>query len=86
MRAALSGGEDETAGLDRTRAQQHLPMGLAGRHGKRRGDRDQAGTGLGKVAIEAGKAQVVTDRHRQTAPRRVRQNRAIAGTVSIAMG
>ena len=64
VQAALAGRDDETLVLNRTGAQQRLPMRLAGLVGERRRHTQQLGTALRQTAIQLGKAQVVT--HRQT--------------------
>ena len=51
----LGRGDDEQARLDRPRAQQHVPVRLAGRHGEGGGDRDHVGVGLGEPREQAGK-------------------------------
>ena len=79
--AALGGGQDEGAGLDRPGAQQHLPVGLAGGPGEGGGHGEDLRAGPGQGAVEGGKAHVVADRQAQLAPRRLGHHRAVAGLV-----
>src|SRR5262245_1036605 len=51
MLAGLGSGQHETAVLDRTGAQQHVPVRLAGWFGEGRGDRQEIGARLGRSQI-----------------------------------
>ena len=81
--AALGGGEHEAAVLDRARAHQHVPMGLAGLFGEGGGDRQERGAGLGQRAIERREAQIVANRQAEPAPRQVGDDGELAGTVGV---
>ena len=77
--AALGGGKDEAAGLDSARLQQNMPMHLAGLAGEGGRDRNDIGSRLGKCAVEIGEAHVIANGHAESAPRRRRNNTALAG-------
>jgi hypothetical protein len=68
--ARLRGGDDEQSRFDRPRAQQHMPMRLAGRNGERGRNRDHVGVGFGEAREQAGEAQVVADGEAELADRR----------------
>ena len=67
MLATLRRRNNETARLDRTRAQQHMPVRLArhSREGSRHGE--YLRPGLCQRAIKRREAQVIADRHAHTA-------------------
>src|ERR1700674_2657100 len=81
MLAALRGGEYEAALLDRPRAVQHVPMGLAGRRGERRRNRQERGPRFGKRAIEGGESQIVADRDADSSPRQFADDRELSGAI-----
>src|SRR5690625_2919076 len=68
MGAALRWCKDEAAGLDRARAQEDLPVRMAGEGGEggRHGQKTRAF--LGKRAVELWKTQVIADAQAQAAP------------------
>src|SRR6516162_1349120 len=80
----LRGCKDEAAILDRSRAQQHAPMGVASRHGKDRGNRQKVGAGLRQRTIEVGKAHIIADAHAEPAPWDLDDDGAVARPVGIA--
>src|SRR5271154_2996181 len=57
----LTRSDDESLILNRPRAHQNFPMRLAGWVGKGAGYRDHCGPQRGQLAVELGKAQIVTD-------------------------
>src|SRR5262245_58587745 len=67
VQAALGGGEHERAGLDRTGADQNVPMRLPGLLGEGRGNGDELGAGKRERTVERGEAEIVTDRESQAA-------------------
>ena len=68
MFAALRRREYIGSVFDRPGAQQHLPVGLAGRPGEGRRHGEHRGTGVGQVAIELRETQIVAHGHAQLAP------------------
>ena len=69
MLAALGGGADVTAVLDRPGAQKDVPVGLAGDAGEGRGHRQEPGPRLGEDAVKGGETQIVANRHAEHPPR-----------------
>ena len=69
--AALRRREHEGAVLDRARADEHMPMRLAGLSGEGRRNRQERAAGLGERAVERREAQVVADGQAEPAPRQV---------------
>ena len=67
--AALRGGENKAAVFDRAGALQHVPMCFAGLPGKGGRNRQEGCAGFGQRAVQRGKAQIVTHRQAEAAPR-----------------
>src|SRR6516162_2187748 len=80
----LRGCKDKAAILDRSRAQQHAPMGVAGRHGKDRGNRQKIGTGLRQRTIKVRKTYIIANAHAEPAPRDLDDDGAVARPVGVA--
>src|SRR6201987_3930437 len=79
VQAALRRSEHEAPVLDCTRADEYVPVRLAGLPGEGRRYGEERGSGLGERAIERRKSQIVTDGEPQPAPRQIGEHRAIAG-------
>src|SRR5258707_11712307 len=80
VHSPLCGCEDVAAVLDGARADQHMPVRLAGLLGKSGRDRDERGTGLRQRAVERRETQVVADRQAEPAPGQVGHDGAFART------
>ena len=62
MGAGLRGREDKASGFDGARAEQNVPMRLAGDFGESGGHGEKIGTRLAEAAIEMREAQIVANR------------------------
>src|SRR5262245_46998793 len=80
--SALSGGEDETAVLDCTRAGQDVPMRGAGLLGEGRRDRDERRPGFRQGPIERRKPQVIADGEAEPTPGQINRHRQFAGSIA----
>ena len=83
MDAALRRGDDVTAGLDRTRANERMPMRLAGGHREGGGNGDHLRPAIDERAIEFGEAQIITDAEAQTADWRVDERDRFAAAQAL---
>src|SRR5271156_3473215 len=81
--AALRRGKHETTILDRARAQQHMPVRLAGLLGKGRWYRQERSAGLGERTIKRREAQIVADGQAEPAPRQIGEHGKLAGAVIV---
>src|ERR1700740_3571447 len=79
VQAALRRREHEATVLDRARADERVPVRLAGLPGECRRYGEERGSGLGGGPIERRESQIVTDGKPQPAPRQIGEHRAIAG-------
>ena len=90
--AALGGRYHEAAGFDGAGAQQHMPVGAAGRNGEGGRHGQDRSARLGQRPVQIAEAQVVADGHADAAPRGLRQHRLVAGAerrrlaVALAIG
>src|SRR5690349_24943728 len=80
---ALGGREYIAAIFDGTRANQDVPVGLAGLLGERRRDGNERGPGLCERAIERRETQVVADREAEPAPWQIGCHRGLAGLEAV---
>src|ERR1700761_4857547 len=62
-----------------------MPMGLAGRHGKCRGDSQKICSGLSEGSIELRDAQIIAYRHGEHAPWEVSEHSLSTGTKCVAL-
>ncbi len=77
MSAALIGSDYVALVFDGAGPQQRLPVRLAGHGGKGGRHQQHAGTGTGQLAVELGKAQIITDREAEGTKGRVHQHRRL---------
>ena len=78
----LRGGDDEETGFDRSRAQKHVPVRAAGRHGERGGNGDHVRVSFGDAREQQRETQVVADGEAELTDRRaVDQRHALARRV-----
>src|SRR2546423_2689585 len=78
MLAGLSRGDDEAAGLDSAGAEQHVPMGLAGRDSEGGRHHEDRGAGPGKRRVQGREAQIVADAEADGTESRFDHDRALA--------
>src|SRR5579872_3207684 len=83
--AALRGGKDEAAVLNRTRALQDMPVRFAGLPRESRRDRQERCSRFGQRTIERREAQIVTDGEAEAAPWQIGNHRQLAGTVGVGL-
>src|SRR5215475_7766969 len=83
MQTALGGREHVAAILDGTRADQDVPVGLAGLLGKRRRNGNERGAGLRERAVKRWKTQIIADRQAQPAPWQIGRDRALTGFEAV---
>ncbi len=77
--AALIGCNNVALVFDGTGPQQRLPVRLAGHGGKGGRHQQHAGTSSGQLAIQLGKAQIITDREAKGTKGGVHHHRLLAG-------
>src|SRR5947208_2736824 len=68
MQAPLSGCKDEAPGLDRSSAQQHMPMRFTRQFGESRGHSDEVRARQRQGLVESGKAHVIADGEPEETP------------------
>ncbi len=81
--AALIGSNYVALVFDGASPQQRLPVRLAGHGGKGGGHQQHASSGSGQLAIQLGKAQIITDREAKGTKGGVHHHRRLAGAEGL---